>query len=321
MADNYTEFSEELQILNAEERAWLESQLELVCVYEGNEYPEDQVPPELQNQDPDYRGYRFLRDCPDVDEDTADTLGFEYELIESTESGCTLWLYSESWGSCDHVAHLAQKFLRQFRPDECWWLSYSASCSKPRIGEFGGGAVFVTAKEVRWCNTDEFLCDQRTAFENRAAAIASNGPECPVVVSVFGGCVQDVFTSEPGRPVVVLDWDTEGVEPTAPNIFAIENQFGGEELVNVWRTFTSTFPDSESSDVGKALTAARILLPAADVQSTQLTDRELASVLAALRHWQESLEDDDSLPDRFPQFDAIPPLSLPEIERLCVRLN
>jgi hypothetical protein len=133
MADNYTEFSEELQILNAEERTWLESQLELVFVYEGNEYPEDQVPPELQNQDPEYRGYRFLRDCPDVDGDSADTLGFEYELIESSESGCTLWLYSESWGRCDHVAHLVQRFLKEFRPQDCWSLSYSASCSKPRM--------------------------------------------------------------------------------------------------------------------------------------------------------------------------------------------
>ena len=61
--------------------------------------------------------------------------------------GRHLWFYAEESGSPDNVAWLVQKFLKRFRPDQCWSLTYAATCSKPRVGEFGGGAVFVTADD------------------------------------------------------------------------------------------------------------------------------------------------------------------------------
>ena len=61
--------------------------------------------------------------------------------------GRHLWVYAEESGSPDNVAWLVQKFLKKFRPDQCWSLTYSTTCSKPRVGEFGGGAVFVTADD------------------------------------------------------------------------------------------------------------------------------------------------------------------------------
>jgi hypothetical protein len=58
-----------------------------------------------------------------------------------------------------------QKFLKKFRPDQCWSLTYATTCSKPRAGEFGGGAVFVTADEIKWQNAYDFIEDQRAAFK------------------------------------------------------------------------------------------------------------------------------------------------------------
>ena len=78
-----------------------------------------------------------------------------------------LWLHAEEYGEVDRVADLVQKFLKQFRPQECWSLGYAVSCSKPRVGEFGGGAVFVTARGVSWDSTDCFLEKKRAAFEKR----------------------------------------------------------------------------------------------------------------------------------------------------------
>ena len=50
--------------------------------------------------------------------------------------------------------------------------------------------------------------------------------------------------------------------------------------------------------------------------------RELATVLAALRHWQKQLERDGlALADAFSQFDDELPLSMEEIDSLCDRLN
>ena len=53
-----------------------------------------------------------------------------------------------------------------------------------------------------------------------------------------------------------------------------------------------------------------------------LTDRELATVLAALRYWQQDLADNDDgpiCPDHFT--DTITPLTVDEIDDLCERLN
>ena len=54
---------------------------------------------------------------------------------------------------------------RSSRPDQCWSLTYATTCSKPRLGEFGGGAVFVTADNIRWNNSYDFVAEQRNAFE------------------------------------------------------------------------------------------------------------------------------------------------------------
>ena len=53
-----------------------------------------------------------------------------------------------------------------------------------------------------------------------------------------------------------------------------------------------------------------------------LTSRQLATVLAALRHWQEQLQRHGAeLAARFPQFDDHSPLSVAEIDWLCDLLN
>jgi hypothetical protein len=60
---------------------------------------------------------------------------------------------------------LVQKFLRHCRHDQCWSLTYATTCSKLRLGEFGGGAVFITADDIRWNNSYDFVEEQRKAFE------------------------------------------------------------------------------------------------------------------------------------------------------------
>lgn len=52
-----------------------------------------------------------------------------------------------------------------------------------------------------------------------------------------------------------------------------------------------------------------------------LTADELATVLAALRHWQKQLGEDSRLPEAYPQFDGFRPLTVVEIDPLCARLN
>jgi len=147
MADNYLQFSQIIPNLTGPEEAWLEEQLQTVRVYGDKAYAEDAVPAEQAGNEPDWSGPRFLNDQDDFDPDW-DTLGFEYAFHTDTDEngwGRHMWIYADYWGNPENVAHLVRKFLKTFRPDQCWSLTYAATCSKPRVGEFDGGAVFDTA--------------------------------------------------------------------------------------------------------------------------------------------------------------------------------
>jgi hypothetical protein len=142
MADNYLEFSETLDSLNPEEEKWLNEQLA---------------------DDPDAGCPVFLVDYDNRDPDDSD-YGFCVSFEGQGETR-HLWLYADEHGDVGRVAHLIQKFLKRFRPDQCWALGYATTCSKLRVGEFGGGAVFVTADDIHWQNTCDFIEEERAKFE------------------------------------------------------------------------------------------------------------------------------------------------------------
>jgi hypothetical protein len=55
---------------------------------------------------------------------------------------------------------------------------------------------------------------------------------------------------------------------------------------------------------------------------SELTDRELATVLAALRFWQDEMGPHPHASGCYPEhFDGIEPLDAQEIDDLCDRLN
>jgi hypothetical protein len=167
VADNFLEFSEIIPKLTPKEEAWLKEQLQPIRVFGDKEYAEDAVPAEMADTEPDWAGVRFLRDKTDYDAQWDDR-GFEYAFHDDADTddwGRHLWFYTEEWGNASNVAWLVQKFLRKFRPDQCWSLTYSTTCSKPRVGEFGGGAVFVTADEIKWQNAYDFVEEQHAAFK------------------------------------------------------------------------------------------------------------------------------------------------------------
>ncbi len=170
MANNYLQFSEVLARLTESEEAWLEEQLQPICVFGGKEYLEDDVPAEFADAEADWSGVRFMRDKPDNE---WDELGFDYCFDENEDWGRHLWLYAEECGDVDNAAWLAHKFLKEFRPQACWSLTYAAICSKPRVGEFGGGAIFVTANEIKWQNAYGFIDQQKAAFERKEAVYVS----------------------------------------------------------------------------------------------------------------------------------------------------
>ena len=147
MADNYQLFSEVVSGITAKQRTWIERVLG--C---KSDQP-DQTTAILQDAG-------FDVDAIDVD----DWPDFQWEFIEG---GSALWLQGDEYGNINHVGEFVRALLAKFSPDQCWSLTWAETCSRPRIGEFGGGGLFVTAKEVTVVNATDCVSQQRRQFEQQ----------------------------------------------------------------------------------------------------------------------------------------------------------
>lgn len=165
MADYYLQFSESLSGLTLAEREWLAQQLETISVVEGREYTFEEMPDACSRADITWCGLRIFRELAASDADDDGEAGFQFVLNTDPVTGCYLWLYVEEDGRPDHAAYLVQRFLRAFRPHACWSLTYAVTCSKPRLGAFGGGALFVTADSIEPLHAHAFIDARRAAFD------------------------------------------------------------------------------------------------------------------------------------------------------------
>ena len=186
MADSFLTFSEAIPNLTPNEEAWLRKQLKIAYVFGNCEYAEDELPTELDPADADWTGCRAWQDLEDYDPDDGEPVGFQYAFHDDPDTpdgwGRHLWIYTDEWGSPDRVAHLVQKFLKVFRPDQCWMLTYATTCSKPRMGEFGGGGIFVTASQIKCQDSRDFVQTQALAFGEFLVAPPEPEGEGPRVV-------------------------------------------------------------------------------------------------------------------------------------------
>ena len=150
MANNYQCFSETVPDLTPAEEAWILEQLDEEAV-----------------ADPERRSRLAWQ--------PEDCIDFDFQKREEPDSKDGLhrwspWLCSEDHGNPFNAAVFVQAFLKQFRSHDSWGLTYCYSCDKPRVGEYGGGAVFVTAESIEHSDAYDWLEAQRTAFtENRPA--------------------------------------------------------------------------------------------------------------------------------------------------------
>ena len=115
MANNYRDFSQVIRNLKPKEYKWLSEQLE--------------SPDEV-----------------DVPEDEADFWpGFQ---VKFRDDNTTIWFYTVEHGNIHNVAAFVHAFLKKFRLREVFVMNWADTCSKPRIEEFGGGAIIISAKDI-----------------------------------------------------------------------------------------------------------------------------------------------------------------------------
>ena len=119
MANSYLQFSELIKLASEEEVAWVRRQL-----------------------DDDHHADRAW----ELPED--ESLGFDWRVFEEPAEARRLWLYTEESGDPLAVGRFVQAYLKRFQPTGSFALTYACTCDKPRVGEFGGGAIYVTAKSI-----------------------------------------------------------------------------------------------------------------------------------------------------------------------------
>jgi len=90
-----------------------------------------------------------------------------------------------------------------------------------------------------------------------------------IVLSISGGVLQDVFSSDPAISVVLADWDTEGSDPSEEGIVEIPDGRGGTQLANVAECPVLPLADLVGTETQAAMKAAGLEL-------TQLADRTVS---------------------------------------------
>ena len=165
MADNYIEFSEILTI-SWEEKVWAQEFLSIPGKVEAltNEEFESEKNEKL------VKSWKAIQEEFYIEEPGH---GFEFEAnfdrstVTDSEEGpgdsYTLWVYSDDCGNPSHAATFIQKLFQQFpenRKGQVFTLTWSESCSKPRVSEFGGGALAVTIEDYQSFDTHSWVTEQ-----------------------------------------------------------------------------------------------------------------------------------------------------------------
>lgn len=121
MADFYTLWSEEIRDITPEEAEWIKNELK------------------EQDDHPDSEGQFWPL--------------FNWEFIG--EDSSHLWFHSDESDDLEQLLNFVQRFIRKFRPEYVFRITWAFSCSKPRIGSFGGGWAVIGKDDRKLSYTDK----------------------------------------------------------------------------------------------------------------------------------------------------------------------
>tara|TARA_B100000497_G_C7623662_1_gene374753 strand:+ start:406 stop:831 length:426 start_codon:yes stop_codon:yes gene_type:complete len=89
----------------------------------------------------------------------------------------TVWIASEEGTDLEFLADVLQDYLQHNDPEGSIGFTWAETCSKLRVDEFGGGAVFITHDNQVWLNTHHWLHIQESkrTFSNMGLLDANSG--------------------------------------------------------------------------------------------------------------------------------------------------
>ena len=120
----------------------------------------------------------------------------------------------------DDLLNRFQEIIRRSNGELPWIYKESAyTCSRMRPDGFGGGAVFISADDIQYCFTGQWLEQRISETETGDIGPQTEDPPPPkpiVGVVLEGGLVQCVVSNAPEQlpdmDVIILDYDVEGFE-------------------------------------------------------------------------------------------------------------
>lgn len=153
MADYYSLFSILIPLQSPEEVEWCREQLSIDDILSGCE--EDNsgrllLPEEAKQK------YVLADHCAE-----SNYLGFEYEIQESDRGELpSLWLYCHDSFDSESLIIFLMAFLKKFHPDGVISIGICHTCSRPIVNSYGGGAIVITADDVRSMSTGDWIYEQ-----------------------------------------------------------------------------------------------------------------------------------------------------------------
>jgi hypothetical protein len=106
-------------------------------------------------------------------------------------------------------------------------------------------------------NPCDFVNDQTKAFRKAHPGLGSvTADHCRTVVSICGGIIQDIYCSDPHARIVVIDWDTEGCEPSVNGIVEMREPSGRNIYVYVADFHTQPMNNLSGTEIEEALGVA-----------------------------------------------------------------
>lgn len=148
MADNYLEFSEEIGDITEEEKKWIEGIPDRGEYEDNDKYEDDEA---WQKAYAKVLAEHGIDSQEIIDEGNLDMFPNFNWLIDA---GGNWWISTTDyeWGYPHHVALVVQSFIKKFRPDFVFKLTWCEYCDKPRLGEFGGGWLVADKDGIQYGN-------------------------------------------------------------------------------------------------------------------------------------------------------------------------
>jgi hypothetical protein len=134
MADNYTQFSFDIDKLTSEEAAWVRDLLAL-----------DFEDGQQQKQIEEALGVPNVIEC---DIEYWPDFSFRLDASEGLGPKGAIWLYAEDSGNPWNAALLVRAFLAKFRPKDIKLFSIAFMSSKSMLDGFGGETYVVTSENI-----------------------------------------------------------------------------------------------------------------------------------------------------------------------------